>query len=133
MVSAESGTYLRSTFRSFWPYTRGDRRRMLAGGLFAVLVSGGEIGTVLIFENITDTVLAQSHIADFWRLAAAWLGIAVVTSAMMFTGGFLRALVSERFILTLRDSVFAHAQRLSPAFFSRHRLGDLMVRLIDDV
>jgi ATP-binding cassette subfamily B protein len=106
---------------------------MVVGGLFAVLVSGGEIGTVLIFESITDTVLAQSHMADFWRLAAAWLGIAVVTSAVMFTGGFLRALVSERFILTLRDSVFAHAQQLSPAFFSGHRLGDLMVRLIDDV
>src|ERR1700742_54219 len=133
MVSAESGTYLRSTFRSFWPYTRGNRRRMLVGGLFAVLVSGGEIVTVLIFESITDTVLAQSHMADFWRLAAAWLGIAVVTSAVMFTGGFLRALVSERFILTLRDSVFAHAQQLSLAFFSGHRLGDLMVRLIDDV
>jgi ATP-binding cassette, subfamily B, bacterial len=133
MVFAESGTYLRSTFRSFWPYTRGNRRRMLVGGLFAVLVSGGEIGTVLIFESITDTVLAQSHMADFWRLAAAWLGIAVVTAVVMFAGGFLRALVSERFILTLRDSVFAHAQQLSPAFFSGHRLGDLMVRLIDDV
>src|ERR1700741_4880831 len=118
MVSAESDTYLRSTFRSFlrstfrsfWPYTRGNRRRMLVGGLFAVLVSGGEIGPVLIFERITDTVLAQSHMADFWRRAGAWLGIAVVASVVMFTGGFLRALVSERFILTLRDSVFAHAQ-----------------------
>jgi ATP-binding cassette, subfamily B, bacterial len=133
MVSAESDTYLRSTFRTFWPYTRGNRRRMFVGGLFAVLVSAGEIGTVLIFESITDSVLAQDRMAEFWRLAATWLGIAVVTSAVMFADGFLRALTSQRFSLTLRDSVFAHAQQLSPAFFSKNRLGDLMVRLLDDV
>ena len=133
MPSEDSGSGQRDIFRRFWPYTRGNRCRMLAGGLFAVLVSGGEIGTVLLFETITDRVLTQGRMADFWPLAGAWLGIAIVTAAAMFTGGYVRSLASERFLLRLRDSVFAHAQRLSPDFFSKRRLGDLMVRMIDDV
>jgi ATP-binding cassette, subfamily B, bacterial len=133
MLSVGWGARQRDIFRRFWPYTRGDRSRMLAGGLFAVLVSGGEIGTVVIFEAITNRVLEQSRTADFWPLAVGWLGIAVATGAAMFTSGYLRSLASERFLLRLRDSVFAHTQQLSPDFFSKSRLGDLMVRLIDDV
>jgi ATP-binding cassette subfamily B protein len=133
MLSAGSGEWLRDIFRRFWPYTRGDRRRLLAAGIFAVVVAGGEIGTVVIFDAITDRVLGQGRMAGFWPLAGAWLGIAMVTGAAMFTGGYLRSLASERFLLRLRDSAFAHAQRLSPDFFGKQRLGDLMVRLTDDL
>jgi ATP-binding cassette, subfamily B, bacterial len=51
----------------------------------------------------------------------------------MFAGEYLRALAAERFLLRLRDSVFAHAQRLSLDFFSGSRVGDLMIRLIEDL
>jgi ATP-binding cassette subfamily B protein len=133
MLSAESGECMRDIFRRFWPYTRGHRGRLLAAGIFAVLVAGGEIGTVVIFDTITDKVLGRGRMAGFWPLAGAWLGIAVVTAAAMFTGGYLRSLASERFLLRLRDSVFARMQRLSPDFFGKHRLGDLMVRVTDDL
>jgi ATP-binding cassette, subfamily B, bacterial len=133
MLPAGSGEWLRDIFRRFWPYTRGDRRRLLGAGIFAVLVAVGEIGTVVIFDMITNRVLGQDRMAGFWPLAGAWLGIAAVTGAAMFADGYLRSLASERFLLRLRDSVFAHAQRLSPDFFGKQRLGDLMVRLTDDV
>jgi ATP-binding cassette, subfamily B, bacterial len=124
---------IRDIFSRFWPYTKQDRGRLLLGGVLAVTVTAGEIGTVIIFEAITNKVLADHRIGGFWVLAAAWLGIAVATAAAMFAGGYLSSLVRERFLLRLRDSVFAHAQRLSLDFFDRRRLGDLMVRLIDDL
>jgi ATP-binding cassette subfamily B protein len=133
MLSAEAGKGLRAIFRGFWLYTRGDRRRLLAAGIFAVLVAGGEIGTVVIFDSLTNKVLGQGRMAGFWPLAGAWLGIAVVTGAAMFTGSYLRSLASERFVLRLRDSAFARTQQLSPDFFGKQRLGDLMVRLTDDL
>ena len=133
MLFAGSRASLQDIFRQFWPYTRGDRRRLVAGGVFAVLVSAADIGTVLIFEAITNQVLVGGHTDDFWPLAAAWLGIAVGASAAMFASGYAMSLASERFMLRLRDSVFAHLQRLSPDFFGKRRIGDLMVRLIDDI
>lgn len=128
-----AGESVRSIFRRFWPYTRGDRGRLLLTGFLAVIVSGGEIATVVIFDVITNKVLAGHHLAGFWVLAAFWLGTAATVAALMFAGEYLSALARERFQLRLRDSVFAHAQRLSLDFFDGSRLGDLMIRLTDDL
>jgi ATP-binding cassette subfamily B protein len=133
MLSAESGQWLQEIFRGFWPYTRGDRKRLLAAGIFAVMVAGGEIGTVLIFDSITGRVLGLGRMGAFWPPAGAWLSIALITAAAMFTGGYLRSLARERFLLRLRDSAFARTQLLSPDFFGKQRLGDLMVRLTEDL
>jgi ATP-binding cassette subfamily B protein len=131
--SGAQGESARDIFRQFWPYTRGQRHRLLLAGVCAVIVSGGEIGTVVIFDIITNKVLVVHRLAGFWTLAAAWLGIAAASAAAMFAGGYLTSLARERFLLRLRDAVFGHAQRLSLDFFDRRRLGDLMVRLVEDL
>jgi len=41
-------------------------------------------------------------------------------------GLWLAGRATERFLLRLRDHSFAHLQRLSPDFFARHSLGDLV-------
>jgi ATP-binding cassette subfamily B protein len=133
MAFTAPGESLPDIFGRFWPYMRGDRCRLLAAGVSAVLVSGGEIGTVVVFDAILTGVLAHEHVARLWPLAAAWLGIAAVASAAMFTTSYAGSLASERFLLRLRDSVYAHSQKLSPDFFAQRRLGDLMVRMVDDV
>ncbi len=127
------GESIRDILRRFWPYTRGDRGRLLLGAILAIAITISEIGTVIVFDIITDKVLAEHRLAGFWPLAAAWLGIAVAAAGVMFIGGYLSALTRERFLLRLRDGVFAHAQWLSLDFFDRKRLGDLMVRLLDDL
>ena len=124
---------VRDILRRFWPYTRGDRKRLLLAVLLGIFITISEIGSVLIFDAITDKVLAAHRFAGFWPLAAAWLGIAVAAAAMMFLAGYQSSLARERFQLRLRDGVFAHAQQLSLYFFDRKRLGDLMVRLIEDI
>jgi ATP-binding cassette subfamily B protein len=133
MLTRGSAGYLRETFRRFWPYTRGDRWRLLAAAVFAVLVTGGEIGTVMVFEDLTDSVLSRGDLSRFWPLAGAWLGIALLTCAVMFAASYLTALASERFLLRLRDRVFAHVQQLSPEYFGRRQTGDLIVRLTEDL
>lgn len=51
----------------------------------------------------------------------------------MAGGHFLTGPASERFLLSLRDAVFARTQRLPVDFFDSRRLGNLMVRLTDDL
>jgi ATP-binding cassette, subfamily B, bacterial len=119
--------------RRFWHYTRGDRGRMALGALCTLAVSGCELGTVSLFGVITDRVLANGNLAEFWGLAAWWLAIVAVGAVAMFVAEYITSLASERFALRLRDDLVAHAQRLSPDFFDRRHLGDLMVRLTEDV
>jgi ATP-binding cassette, subfamily B, bacterial len=120
-------------FSRFWPYTRGDRLRLLLAGTALITVSGCEVVAVLLFDEITTRVLQHRRLAGFWAPAGAWLAAACVAALAMFAAGYLTSLAGERFMLRLRDAVFAHAQRLSPGFFAERRLGDLMVRLTGDV
>jgi ATP-binding cassette, subfamily B, bacterial len=122
-----------NVFRRFWRYTKGDRHRLVLGGVCSLLVSGSELGTVIVFSMITDEVLAKGHLAAFWPLACWWLGIVAAAAVAMFVAGYETSLASERFALRLRDDVFWHAQRLPPDFFDKRHLGDLMVRLVQDV
>jgi ATP-binding cassette subfamily B protein len=120
-------------FRRYWTYTRGDRCRLLLGGLASVAVCAAEIAVVLIFDNLTDTVLARRQLHAFWWPAGLWLAVAAAAALAMLAGEYPTGLASERVLLRLRDSLFGQAQRLRPGFFDQRRLGDLMIRLTDDV
>lgn len=124
---------LRRTFREFWPDTRGLRRFFAVGVVFAVLASICEVVAIRLFGHITDEVLATRDMSAFWTPAAAWLVLAAVAGVASIAGGYSTAVGAERFLLSLRDRVFAHLQKLSPDFSENRRLGDLMARLTDDI
>ncbi|MCO6008215.1 ABC transporter ATP-binding protein/permease [Actinoallomurus purpureus] len=123
----------RDAFRRFWPYTRGLRRWLVVGALLLILSAACEVVAIWLFGDITDHVLAAKNLHAFWTPAAIWLELAVLTGVATFGGSYLTTLVGERFLLRLRDSVFAHVQGLSPDFLDNRRLGDLMVRLTGDI
>jgi ATP-binding cassette subfamily B protein len=133
MLSVSSTKYLRDVLRQFWPYTRGDRHRLLAAASLAILVSVGEIGIAVIFDAITNSALTKGRMAGFWPLAGTWLAIALATSSIMFASSYLTSMVSERFCLRMRDHVFGHVQKLSLDHFGKRRTGDLIVRLTEDL
>ncbi len=124
---------LRRTFREFWPDTRGLRWLLGAGVLFAMLAALCEVAAIGLFGRITDEVLTTRDLDAFWSPAVTWLGLAGVAGMASLAGTYATALGAERFLLRLRDRVFAHIQRMSPDFSENRRLGDLMARLTDDI
>src|SRR5258708_37888935 len=83
---------VRGRFRRFWPYTRGQRRLLLAGAILAVGLAAAEVGIVVLFGVIIDDVLQRHHRAAFWPLAALWLGVAAAGAAAMAVGHYLTGL-----------------------------------------
>ncbi|WP_433472352.1 ABC transporter ATP-binding protein [Spirillospora sp. CA-142024] len=128
-----SASSVRKTLRVYWPETKGDRRLLVAGGVLIIAAALCEVGAIWLFGYITDNVLAAKDLGAFWTPAAAWLVLALVTGVATFGGDYALALAGERFLLRLRDRVFAHLQGLSPEFFNRRPLGDLIARLTDDI
>ncbi|MFD0887453.1 ABC transporter transmembrane domain-containing protein, partial [Streptosporangium algeriense] len=124
---------VREAFGWFWPHTRGFRRLFVAGVSLAIVAALCEIGAIRLFGLIADEVLAGQNLDAFWRPAFAWLGLMAVAGLASFLGSYSTAVGGERFLLRLRDRVFSHMQTLTPDFFDRRRLGDLMARLTDDV
>lgn len=80
---------------------------------------------------------------DDGLLARDYGTLVIVASSMVFVGiagtvlaGVNRQLhtrLSGRILFALRSDVYAHLQTLSPAFFGRQRMGDLLARLDGDV
>ncbi|NUO96925.1 MAG: ABC transporter ATP-binding protein, partial [Nonomuraea sp.] len=124
---------IRRTFREFWPDTKGLRRFFAGGVVFAILAALCEVAAIRLFGHITDEVLAIRDLDAFWAPAFIWLGLAAVAGLTSFAGTYATAFGAERFLLILRDRVFAHVQTLSPDFSENRRLGDLMARLTDDI
>jgi ATP-binding cassette subfamily B protein len=124
---------IRKSFAEFWPDTRGVRKLFAVGGVLDVVAALCEVAAIGLFAVITDKVLSQGDLGAFWRPAFAWLGLAVLAGAVSFAGSYATALAAERFLLQLRDRLFAHIQTLTPDFFNNRRLGDLMARLTDDL
>jgi ATP-binding cassette subfamily B protein len=103
------------------------------GGVLAVAAAACEVAAIWLFGVITDHALAAKSLDAFWAPAAEWLGVALVSGLATFAGDYATALAGERFLLRIRDSTFAHVQRLSPEFFDKNKLGDLMTRLTADI
>ncbi len=106
----------------------------IAGLLLAILLTTG-IGliTPLILRDLIDYTLPTG---DTVRLN--WLALALVTIPLL-RGGIqvvqrkLNSTVGEGVIYDLRVGLFTHLQRMSLAFFTNTKTGELMSRLNNDV
>ena len=121
------------TLRRFWPFAVPDKKLLVYGGALAVLAAGSEVAAVYLFGVITDEALSAKKLSAFWSPAALWLGAAAIGAYATFRADCMTTLAGERFLFRLRNSVFAHVQRLPLDFLDNSRLGDLMTRLTDDV
>lgn len=120
-------------FRRFWPYVRADRRLLVFSIVLLVASAAAETVAIWTFGTIVDDALTTGDLGGFWVPAGIWIGMTAIGGLTSFGGGILVSWVSERFLLRLRDSVYAHLQRLSPDFFARHDTGDLVARVTSDI
>jgi ATP-binding cassette subfamily B protein len=124
---------VRQTFKRFFPYVRGDRHILLLAGIMLVANVACDLVAIWTFAAITDNALVGGNLSGFWKPAAIWVAMTVVGGAVSYGGRMLTARVAERFLLTLRDTVYSHVQRLSPDFHQRYGLGDLVSRHSSDI
>ncbi|MEV6603200.1 ABC transporter ATP-binding protein [Kutzneria sp. NPDC051319] len=123
----------RAVFRRFWPLTRKDRRWLTVGAALLIAAAACDSVAVSMFSTIVDSALKGGDLSAFWLPAGIWAGVAVLSGGLVFGGQYLTARSGERFLLRLRTKVFGHLQKLTPDFFQRRRLGDLLARLTDDI
>jgi ATP-binding cassette subfamily B protein len=121
--------YLRRIVALFKPY-----RRRLAGVLGLIVVSSA-LGAVPAFliRDVFDTALPDRDLGLLNLLVAAMIGIAVVTGALGVVQTLLSNQVGQRVMHDLRTAVYKHLQRLSLAFFTRTRTGEVQSRLANDI
>ena len=66
-------------------------------------------------------------------LAGVMIVVGLVGTVLSGLNRYLHTRLSGRILFALRDALYRHLQSLSPTFFARRRIGDLMSRLDGDV
>jgi ATP-binding cassette subfamily B protein len=119
---------LHRVVRLFRPY----RKRLT--GLLALIVFTGALGIVPAFL-LRDalTALFDDDKRQLTILVAAIVVINIGTGALGVAQTLLSNQVGQRVMHDLRVSVFRHLQRLSLAFFTRTRTGEVQSRLSNDI
>src|SRR5215207_8157650 len=112
----------------FAPY-----KRRLGGVLLLIVVSAG-LGVVPAFllQRALEAI-QQNDTRSLSLSAAGMIAIAVVTGVLGVIQTLLSNQVGQRVMHDLRAAVFRHLQRLSLAFFTRTRTGEVQSRISNDI
>ncbi|MFI9272108.1 ABC transporter ATP-binding protein [Kitasatospora sp. NPDC052896] len=132
-VTASPTVPLREAFRRFWPWVRPDARWLPVSAGLLVAGAFGEVASVWLFKDLIDDVLVPRHLAAFWPLATAMVGVTAVAALFTFTGGYTATRIAERYILRLRTATVAHLHTLPPDTLESRWRGDLVARLTSDI
>src|SRR3954467_15500719 len=115
--------------RLFHPY-----RRPLLGLLALILVSAG-LGIVspFLLRDVLDTAIPEKNTGLLTALVAGMVAIPIVTGALGIAQTWQSNRVGQQVMHDLRTSVYRHLQRLSLAFFTRTRTGEVQSRIANDI
>ena len=120
---------LRRIVRLFRPY------RARLGGVLALILFSSALGAVPAFllQRIFDEALPERDLGHLNWLVGGMVAIAIATGALGVVQTLLSNRVGQSVMHDLRTAVYKHLQRLSVAFFTRTRTGDVQSRLANDI
>jgi ATP-binding cassette subfamily B protein len=119
---------LRRIGRLFAPY------RLRLGGLLLLIVVSAALGVVPAFllKRVLEAI-GQNDTSALSLAAGGMIAIAVATGVLGVVQTLMSNQVGQRVMHDLRAAVFRHLQRLSLAFFTRTRTGEVQSRISNDI
>ena len=119
----------RRILRLFRPYTG---RLVLVGLLIAVSSLVG-LGSPFLLRGIIDNALPHKDTGLLALLALGMIGVALVSTVVGVYQTLLSTTIGQRIMRDLRVAVYAHLQRMSLAFFTKTRTGEVQSRIANDI
>jgi ATP-binding cassette subfamily B protein len=116
----------------FKPY----RRTVYAVGLLILVTSGLGVINPLLIKVIFDRALfppGGPRLGLLWVLVGLMFAIPIVSGLLGIWQTYLSNLVGQRVMQDLRNSLYAHLQRMHLRFFTSTRTGEIQSRLSNDV
>ena len=86
-----------------------------------------------LLRDILDVAIPENRDELLLALVAGMIGISIVTGVLGVGQTWLTNVVGQRVMHDLRTQVYRHLQRLSLAFFTRTRTGEIQSRIANDI
>jgi ATP-binding cassette subfamily B protein len=115
--------------RLFGPY----RKRLAAVCALIVLSAGLGVVSPFLLRDVLDVAIPEENVALLTALVAGMVAIPIVTGVLGVWQTLLSNQVGQSVMHDLRTQVYRHLQRLSLAFFTRTRTGEVQSRIANDI
>ncbi|NUS16112.1 MAG: ABC transporter ATP-binding protein [Streptomyces sp.] len=122
-------TDVRRIIRLFRPY----RGRLAVVGLLVALSSLVSVASPFLLRAILDTAIPQGRTGLLSLLALGMIATAVANGVFGVLQTLISTTVGQRVMHDLRTAVYARLQRMSLAFFTRTRTGEVQSRIANDI
>jgi len=123
----------RQDLRWLAAFVRPERWRLAGVLLLSLAASGLALVQPWLTRPLIDQGLLGGRFDLVLRLAGVLAGLTVLAAVAGAANQWLYVSTSARVLFALREAVYRHLTRLSPAFYARARTGDLVARLDGDV
>ena len=120
---------LRRITRLFRPY----RWNLLFVGVLVAASSLVSLVNPFLIREVIDVALPQGRTGLLTVLAIAMIVVAIANSSFSVSQTYVSTKVGQRVMHDLRTSVYSHLQRMSLAFFTRTRTGEVQSRIANDI
>ena len=124
----------KNRLRGMWRLMHGFRLAYVAANLSLALSAIFKTSTFLLLRYFADQILGQPEknaLLPF--IGLGFIGLAALEGLFTFFSGRLAAFTAEGMTFRLRNYLFDHIQRLSFAYHSKARTGELIERVTSDV
>ena len=129
MSTANQRVPLRRIMRLFRPY-----RWSLSFVLFLVAASSlVSLVNPFLIREVIDVALPKGRTGLLTVLVVAMIVVSIANSSFSVSQTYVSTKVGQRVMHDLRTSVYSHLQRMSLAFFTRTRTGEVQSRIANDI
>lgn len=128
-VNDEPRAPLRRVIGLFRPY----RGRLSIVGALIGLSSLVSLASPFMLRSVLDDAIPHGRTGLLTLLALGMVAVAVVTSVLDVVQTLISTGVGQRVMHDLRTGVYGHLQRMSMAFFTRTRTGEVQSRIASDI
>jgi ATP-binding cassette, subfamily B, bacterial len=120
---------LRRAFAFLAPYWR---RLSLVMGI-SLVSTGLSLVTPYLSKDLVDQALIGRNLAALWRIVGLFALFGLLGYVLNVVSGLRYTRVSAAILFDMRLAVYGHLQQLSPRFYARTRLGDIVSRINSDI
>ena len=115
--------------RLFAPY------RWRLGVVLALIVLSSGLSAIspFLLRDVLDDGILKHNVTLLTELVGAMSATAITTAALSVVQTYISTEVGQRVMHDLRVAVYRHLQRLSLAFFTRTRAGEVQSRIANDI
>jgi ATP-binding cassette subfamily B protein len=112
---------------------RAHRARL--GAVLGLIFFSAGLGMIspFLLRSVLDTAIPERDTTLLAALVAGMIAIAIATGALGVAQTYLSNSVGQRVMHELRSAVYRHLQRLSLAFFTKTRTGEVQSRIANDI